>query len=560
MSLTMKEVTKLDLIKEGELLTDENALEQAVVEWVSVMEMPVENFVRKNEFVLSTGIGCEKKDELFYQFVQEIIDSGASGLGIAIGRYIHTVPEEILTLANKHKFPIITLPWEIRFADVLHVVMEALKKEEARIVKQYEKVQQELLNTILNNGNLSDIASYMAEKLNKPVIITDVRGRIKGQSKNAASLGERWNHYLVSAEYDAFLTDFETTYFTTSPHAKIIHVLHSTMLQFPIQSASEIQGFLIVDEFDQEQDTLLEQETLLLLEHAMTAVALCFLKENTILETEMKLRDDFVWSLAKQETSSWDDTHSRAKTLNYNLQLPYICIIGFPENLVSIYEKKGGSPSYEHWSQYMTRRMEDEIYYTAKLMELQVMYTFGRDNFIIYLEMDGENSVESTNLFLEQLQTRLDQLIPDVIISWGISKTAGIQTFRESYQEAFKALEIGRRQNGIGQTYRYSDTRLNRALLLINKEDELKEIIEQTIGSLLKYDKERGIDLVRTFITYSRNKGNVSQTARELNLHRQSLLYRLRKIEKLTDCSLDNPDEVFLIDFCIRLWMLGNLD
>ncbi|MFB4166322.1 helix-turn-helix domain-containing protein, partial [Alteribacillus sp. JSM 102045] len=42
-----------------------------------------------------------------------------------------------------------------------------------------------------------------------------------------------------------------------------------------------------------------------------------------------------------------------------------------------------------------------------------------------------------------------------------------------------------------------------------------------------------------------RNRGNVSQTARELNLHRQSLLYRLRKIETLTGCNLVNSDDTF---------------
>ncbi|MFB4166334.1 helix-turn-helix domain-containing protein, partial [Alteribacillus sp. JSM 102045] len=54
-----------------------------------------------------------------------------------------------------------------------------------------------------------------------------------------------------------------------------------------------------------------------------------------------------------------------------------------------------------------------------------------------------------------------------------------------------------------------------------------------------------------------RNRGNVSQTARELNLHRQSLLYRLRKIETLTGCNLVNSDDTFLIDLSIRLHMIS---
>ncbi len=50
-------------------------------------------------------------------------------------------------------------------------------------------------------------------------------------------------------------------------------------------------------------------------------------------------------------------------------------------------------------------------------------------------------------------------------------------------------------------------------------------------------------------------KGNVSKTARELNLHRQSLLYRLKKIEALTNRSLSNTDDLFLLNLSIRLLM-----
>lgn len=76
-----------------------------------------------------------------------------------------------------------------------------------------------------------------------------------------------------------------------------------------------------------------------------------------------------------------------------------------------------------------------------------------------------------------------------------------------------------------------------------------------TILPLVEYDEKREMDLINTFIVYNENAGNVSQAARVLNLHRQSLLYRLRKIESLTNLSLTNPDDVFLLDFSIKIWM-----
>jgi len=56
----------------------------------------------------------------------------------------------------------------------------------------------------------------------------------------------------------------------------------------------------------------------------------------------------------------------------------------------------------------------------------------------------------------------------------------------------------------------------------------------QSIGKLFEQDEDRGAELFHTLTIYIRNHGNVSQAARALNLHRQSLLYRLKKIEMLT--------------------------
>src|SRR5699024_11641039 len=41
------------------------------------------------------------------------------------------------------------------------------------------------------------------------------------------------------------------------------------------------------------------------------------------------------------------------------------------------------------------------------------------------------------------------------------------------------------------------------------------------------------------------------------NLHRQSLLYRLIKIESQTHLSHDNHDDVFVLSNSIKVWMTG---
>ncbi len=106
----------------------------------------------------------------------------------------------------------------------------------------------------------------------------------------------------------------------------------------------------------------------------------------------------------------------------------------------------------------------------------------------------------------------------------------------------------------------YAETGIYRILRTLIHHDELRKETLQSIGKLFEYDKNRGVELFHTLTTYLRNHGNVSQTARALNLHRQSLLYRLKKIEFLTGRTLTDPDDLFLIELSAKLWTAGIAD
>ena len=63
----------------------------------------------------------------------------------------------------------------------------------------------------------------------------------------------------------------------------------------------------------------------------------------------------------------------------------------------------------------------------------------------------------------------------------------------------------------------------------------------ELVGPLLAYDRERRSDLVRTLRVYFVAGANASEAADRLFLHRNSMLYRLARIEKLTGLDLKDP-------------------
>jgi PucR family transcriptional regulator, purine catabolism regulatory protein len=58
MNLHIFDILQLEIMKDAKVLAGAKLINERFVQWVSAIEMPVESFVRKNEFVLTTAIGC----------------------------------------------------------------------------------------------------------------------------------------------------------------------------------------------------------------------------------------------------------------------------------------------------------------------------------------------------------------------------------------------------------------------------------------------------------------------------------------------------------------------
>src|SRR6266704_389199 len=103
----------------------------------------------------------------------------------------------------------------------------------------------------------------------------------------------------------------------------------------------------------------------------------------------------------------------------------------------------------------------------------------------------------------------------------------------ESLREAQQALEIGRRLFGDGQIHSFARLGIYRLLFYLHEQSELADFYQETLGPLIHYDSHSNSALIETLEAYFRCNGNLSETARAMHLHRNSLLYRLGRIEEI---------------------------
>lgn len=131
--MTLQETVELPVLRPARVLTTPKLGHGRDVVSVSVMEVPVDAFIRYGEFVMSTGMNIGQDRKLLARFVRDVAGAGASALALAIGPYTPRIPKSVIQVAEQEALTLIELPWELRFSDVSEAILRKLIQEQAAI-------------------------------------------------------------------------------------------------------------------------------------------------------------------------------------------------------------------------------------------------------------------------------------------------------------------------------------------------------------------------------------------------------------------------------------------
>ena len=60
------------------------------------------------------------------------------------------------------------------------------------------------------------------------------------------------------------------------------------------------------------------------------------------------------------------------------------------------------------------------------------------------------------------------------------------------------------------------------------------------IGKLDEHDQSNGSDYIEFLEAYLKNNGNINETAEKMFIHRNTVVYKIKKINELLDCNLSD--------------------
>lgn len=134
---------------------------------------------------------------------------------------------------------------------------------------------------------------------------------------------------------------------------------------------------------------------------------------------------------------------------------------------------------------------------------------------------------------------------------------SGLEGLQRTAMQAEEALGLGMRLHGPGRVITFAELGLYRFLLAAARapeaRPEMESFYDDALGKLAAYDRERGTELVPTLEGYLATLGAPQATAERLHVHRNTLLYRLGRIEAVAGVDLRDAEKRLAMHLALRI-------
>ena len=118
-----------------------------------------------------------------------------------------------------------------------------------------------------------------------------------------------------------------------------------------------------------------------------------------------------------------------------------------------------------------------------------------------------------------------------------------ISQLKEYYKQALRAIELGASEDNSPQLFCYDTYYLRHLSHIFSQKESIRTFCHPVMQKLLAYDKQHGSDLGETLYIYLIYERNLAAAAKALYIHRNTLVYRMKKIDQVVTVDYDSPAE-----------------
>jgi PucR family transcriptional regulator, purine catabolism regulatory protein len=490
-----------------------------LIRWVHIMEVTeIGQLINGNELILSTGVGWREDPNIRLSFLKQLIDRKASGLCVELGKYISAIPKEMINVADEHNFPIIVFPEEVRFIDITQDLNSLFIDVHYNTMVNLESISNQFNKLLLSADGFKRIIRLLHQSLNVQVAYVPVNGQIEYYPAL---------HKVKEQELLPFIQ-------STKPHSIINQPTRCASK--PIQALGHKFADLFI--ISTEQD--LTDFDFVVLDRAATALS------------QDQLRLLYVEEKRKQEKNRWllewiKGEHTREEIVQHLSSVePNIKVNGCTICICKV--EKGEKELDLTYASIIFR----------KIIEQHGFYSFVHydGNEIIYVLINQRNHKDWKTRFLEALHLIKEKEyfvknMPNVELRFAVGKLYEIDHIHKSYDMAKETLFM-QKKIGIPNIYFYEDLYIYRLIYQLQRDQKLNEFIEDYIGPVISFDKEKNGHMLETLKVYLEVNGSKKDAAERLFVVRQTLYHRIEKLKELLGDDFMKYEKRLAIEFAVR--------
>jgi purine catabolism regulator len=525
--LTVRQVLALDLFARSGLVAGAGGLD-GEVRWAHAVDIPAASeWVRPGELLLTTFFGLRDDEAAQTRLCTQLAAKGLAGMIVAIGEYLDHVPAAVRATADAANFPIVELPWDIAFEDVVRVVSEYILNDHYRILKKSLEIHRLLTQLVLNDGSLQDVATELCALIQRPIEVDDLSfavlaaatpsvAAIDDSRRAALREGRSSPQVLEYLRRNGVLARVRSTLaperINVDEHTTQYGMTMPRILA-PIVVARKIYGYVWIIASDRD----LEELDFHAVEHAATVAALLLLRQQTAHQAEERAESRVITRLLSDDAIVDSALREEAARFRLRLEAPHVVVaVDAGANDVRVVE--------------LAAR------HAARRMSLAAVIGERAGRLVIILECPRTTlAAEFCHLLVS------DTAVFDRSIHLGVSAThEDVATLYRAYEQALETLSLLPALGSDRQIASFEELGLLHWLHALPPNVFAENTYAQHVLRLAENDRTRRGDLVHTLEVFLECDGNGVRAAERLIVHRHTLKYRLRRIEDI--CSVDLAD------------------
>ncbi len=292
----------------------------------------------------------------------------------------------------------------------------------------------------------------------------------------------------------------------------------------------------------------------LLLPHLVLTASVLVDREAARIESDLRLRGELLLELLLDQRAPTGSVILAAERFGMDLGEEHFAAIWDIDNLA-------GAMASQGLAEVRLLRLKRDI---GQILEQQARLVFGRawvlphlDDFVL---VAGARSADWTPKRTAEIMREMQSRLVPVLQRYALSGIAaglgypysGAQGLRKSFDEAREALVVGRAQFGASSITHFANLGLHRFLYGWFDTPRSRALALDLLRPLLEDDERGRGQLLETLRAYLEQHGRASAAAAQLGVHRNTLRYRLDRIESLLGVDLEAANVQLILQLILR--------